>query len=273
MNSEGPVVSVKNLKKFYSSRSRSRMGVLAVESIDFEIRQGQCLGIVGESGSGKTTIAKMLLGIEAPTDGMIKVAGRERSIAVRGSRERRRRGRELQLVFQDPYTSLDPLQTGWACLREVLRLHFPTRTKTQQESRITELANQVGMSIEQLRVRPQSLSGGQRQRVAIARALASEPQAIILDEAVSGLDVSIQAQILNLLSDIKRQTNVAYLFISHDLAVIRQMADYVIVMESGKVVEEGETSSVLNNPQKIYTRMLRESVPGPGWTPKLRSRT
>ena len=271
MNTETLVVSATQLRKFYPARSRQKDGVLAVESIDFELGQGQCLGIVGESGSGKTTIAKMLLGIEIPTAGTITVAGRDRSIPARSSSERRKRGRELQMVFQDPYVSLDPRQTGWSCLREVIQLHFPDQTRSQVESRILELGSQVGLSTEQLRVRPNSLSGGQRQRVAIARALASEPQAIILDEAVSGLDVSIQAQILNLLMDIKRETGVAYLFISHDLAVIRQMAGYVIVMESGRVVEEGETAHVLDNPKENYTRMLRESVPGPGWSPKRRN--
>ena len=271
MNTETPVVSATQLRKFYPTRGRQKGGVLAVESINFELRQGDCLGIVGESGSGKTTIAKMLLGIEIPTAGTITVVGRDRSIPARGSSERRKRGRELQMVCQDPYVSLDPRQTGWSCLREVIQLHFPDQTRSQVESRILELGSQVGLSTEQLRVRPNSLSGGQRQRVAIARALASEPQAIILDEAVSGLDVSIQAQILNLLMDIKRETGVAYLFISHDLAVIRQMAGYVIVMESGRVVEEGETARVLDQPKEKYTRMLRESVPGPGWSPKRRN--
>ena len=261
MNTETPVVSATQLRKFYPTRGRQKGGVLAVESINFELRKGNCLGIVGESGSGKTTIAKMLLGIEIPTAGTINVAGRDRSIPARGFSERRKRGRELQMVFQDPYTSLDPRQTGWSCLREVIQLHFPDQTRSQVESRILELGGQVGLSTEQLEVRPNSLSGGQRQRVAIARALASEPQAIILDEAVSGLDVSIQAQILNLLKKMTIDEGISMIFVTHDLAVAKFISSKLLVLKNGTMIELNHADSLIKSPKDSYTKELLESVP------------
>ena len=208
----------------------------------------------------------MLIGLEQPTAGRIVVCGRERPAGRVGAAERRRRGRELQIVFQDPYTSLDPQQTIGACLAEVIGAQFDMG-RTERQRAVSELLEQVGLQPAYAASRPRDLSGGQRQRVAIARALAAKPQVLILDEAVAALDVSVQAQVLNLLADIREQTGMTYLFISHDLAVVRQVSDRVIVMHRGHIVETGRTEDVLTAPVDPYTRRLRAAVPGPGWTP------
>jgi peptide/nickel transport system ATP-binding protein len=261
-----PLLRVEGLTKSYTSRGAGRHEVLAVDGVDFALREGGALGIVGESGSGKTTTARMLIGLERPTAGRIVVAGVDHTRPPRSARALRARGRQIQIVFQDPYTSLDRHQRVGDCLAEVVRLHFRL-DRTRLRERVQALAGMVGLDDRQLRALPRSLSGGQRQRVAIARALAAEPKILILDEAVSALDVSIQAQILNLLADIRETTGVSYLFISHDLAVIRQITDDTLVMRNGKVVEQGPTPAVLDHPTHPYTRQLRDSVPRAGWTP------
>jgi peptide/nickel transport system ATP-binding protein len=222
---------------------------------------------VGESGSGKTTIARMLVGLERATSGTISVTDHDRSEPARHTAERRRRGRELQIVFQDPYTSLDPRQSVNACINEVLRLHLALN-ESERRQRIIDLLDQVGLTERQGLVRPKNLSGGQRQRVAIARALAAEPSVLILDEAVSALDVSIQAQVINLLNDIRERTRMAYIFISHNLAVIRQVTDETLVLQKGIVVEQGSTEKILDSPEHEYTKLLLASVPEPGWKPR-----
>ena len=245
--------------------------LVAVNDVDLAVPEGGSLAIVGESGSGKTTIAKMLVGLTAPTAGSIVACGRDRSVPARSARERRRRGSEIQVVFQDPYSSLDPRQTGEQALDEVLRLHRGG-AKAERAARVRELAELVGLDERQVRALPRALSGGQRQRIAIARALAAEPRVIILDESVAALDVSIQAQILNLLADIRERTGVSYVLISHDLAVVRQITDEAIVMHRGRVVERGPTAQVLDAPREPYTQLLRASVPRPGWKPQRRYR-
>ncbi|HEY5119986.1 MAG TPA: ATP-binding cassette domain-containing protein [Acidimicrobiales bacterium] len=240
--------------------------VAAVEDVSFAVAPGRSLAIVGESGSGKTTIARMIVGLERPTRGQIFVDGRERSGRHVNSSERKRRAREVQIIFQDPYSSLDPRMTVRACIDEVLRLHFDHVGQARDE-RIELLLNQVGLDRRQADALPRTLSGGQRQRVAIARALASEPRVLICDEAVASLDVSIQAQVLNLLSDIREVTGVSYLFISHDLAVVRQVSDDVIVMKDGRVVEGGPTEEVLESPKDPYTKRLIAAIPREGWRP------
>ncbi len=222
---------------------------------------------MGESGSGKTTIARMIVGLERPTAGTITACGRDRSSPARSARVRRRRGSEVQIVFQDPYTSLDPRQTAEATIDEVLRLHHGW-PRERRRARMDELADLVGLDERQARALPRALSGGQRQRVAIARALAAEPRLLILDESVAALDVSIQAQVLNLLADIRDSTGVSYVLISHDLAVVRQLTDDAIVLHRGVVVEHGPTAQVLDSPQHAYTKRLRASVPRPGWKPR-----
>ncbi|HUJ06066.1 MAG TPA: ATP-binding cassette domain-containing protein [Streptosporangiaceae bacterium] len=257
---DDPVLEVNGLRKEFGD-------LVAVDDVSFAVPQAGSLAIVGESGSGKTTIARMVVGLERPTAGAISACGRDRSAAARSARERRRRGREVQIVFQDPYTSLDPRQTAQATIDEVLRLHHGWPAGRRRD-RIAELAGLVGLDERQSRALPRALSGGQRQRVAIARALAAEPRVLILDESVAALDVSIQAQVLNLLADIRDSTGVSYVLISHDLAVVRQLADQVIVLHHGVVVERGGTADVLDSPQHDYTKRLRASVPRPGWKPR-----
>jgi ABC-type glutathione transport system ATPase component len=242
----------------------------AVDDVSFSVPAGESLAIVGESGSGKTTIAKMIVGLERPTSGTITACGHDRSRPARSARDRRRRGGEVQIVFQDPYTSLDPRQSAAGAIDEVLRLHHGWPPARRAE-RVAELVSLVGLDERQAQALPRALSGGQRQRVAIARALAAEPRVLVLDESVAALDVSIQAQVLNLLADIRDSTGVSYILISHDLAVVRQLAERAIVLWRGRVVEQGPTAAVLDDPQHEYTRRLRASVPRPGWKPTRRA--
>jgi len=255
----GPVLEVAGLRKVFGD-------LTAVEDVSFALPPGRSLAIVGESGSGKTTIARMIVGLERATAGTITACGRDRSRPARSAADRRRRGREVQIVFQDPYTSLDPRQSARDAIDEVLRLHHGWPAQ-RRRARVAELTDLVGLDERQARALPRALSGGQRQRVAIARALAAQPRVLILDESVAALDVSIQAQVLNLLADIRDSTGVSYVLISHDLAVVRQLTDDVIVLRRGRVVERGPTGEVLDQPRHEYTRRLRASVPRPGWKP------
>ncbi|MFG2825092.1 ABC transporter ATP-binding protein [Kitasatospora sp. NPDC048365] len=243
---------------------RSFGAVRAVDEVSFTLAAGGSLGIVGESGSGKTTTARILVGLEQADAGQVTVLGRPRTGRARGRTERLARAREIQMVFQDPYLSLDPRTSVEDALRETLRLHFPD---ADHPRRIAELLDQVGLGSRAASALPRQLSGGQRQRVAIARALAVEPAVMVLDEAVAALDVSVQAQVLNLLADIREQTGIGYLFITHDLGVVRCVTDQVVVMRHGRIVESGPTAGVLADPQHPYTRLLLESVPRPGWDP------
>lgn len=258
-----PVLDVQGLRKEYGD-------LVAVDDVSFAVPASGSLAIVGESGSGKTTIAKMIVGLERPTAGSINACGVDRSQPARSKRDRLRRGREIQIVFQDPYSSLDQRQTGEQTIDEVLRLHHRW-DRDRRQARVHELSELVGLDARQMRALPRSLSGGQRQRVAIARSLAAEPRVLILDESVAALDVSIQAQVLNLLADIRDETGVSFVLISHDLAVVRQLTNHTIVMWRGRVVERGLTARVLDDPQDEYTKRLRASVPRPGWKPQRRS--
>jgi oligopeptide transport system ATP-binding protein len=261
------LVVVKSLWKTFrlpGTQGSRKANLVAVGGVDFTVERGGSLGLVGESGSGKTTIARMVSGLDRPTSGTISVAGRDRSTPARRRAERKQRGRELQIVFQDPYTSLDPRQSVNACIEEVLRIHLDL-DKSARRRRTLELLEQVGLDAEHGRSLPQSLSGGQRQRVAIARALAGEPQVLILDEAVSALDVSIQAQVINLLNEIRERTGMTYIFISHNLAVVRQLTEDTLVLQRGQAVEYGSTDQVIGRPRHDYTRRLLDAVPGPGW--------
>jgi len=254
-----PALSVRGLRKEFGAH-------VAVDDMSFDLLPGRSLAIVGESGSGKTTVARMIVGLERPTKGVMTACGHDRSQPARGGKERKRRGREVQIVFQDPYSSLDPRQSGADLVDEVLRLHHDYDAATRRRT-INDLADLVGLDQRQINALPRALSGGQRQRVAIARALAAEPSVLILDESVAALDVSIQAQVLNVLADIRDERGISYVLISHDLAVVRQLTEEAVVMQRGKVVERGPTGQLLDSPQHPYTQMLRASVPGPGWKP------
>ncbi|CDR05419.1 ABC transporter ATP-binding protein [Streptomyces iranensis] len=269
-----PALVVEGLRKDYALPGGGR--TTAVDDVSFSVPAGGSLGIVGESGSGKTTVARILVDLVRPDAGTITVNGRERTPGRRGGglplgpgarrAARLGRAREIQIVFQDPYVSLDPRLTARQCLHTALRLHG--RYEGQAAAgRIEELLDQVGLGKREGDARPRGLSGGQRQRLAIARALAVEPEVLVLDEAVAALDVSIQAQILRLLADIRRDTGVALVFVSHDLAVVRHITDDTLVMRRGRAVETGPTARVLDTPEDPYTRLLLSSVPHDGWDP------
>lgn len=257
-----PILEVTHLRKEFGD-------LVAVDDVSFQVEEGTSVALVGESGSGKSTIARLIVALETPTGGTIRACGHDRSRPARTARGRRRRGRDVQIVFQDPYTSLDPRQTAAQAVEEILRLHCDL-TPERRTARVAELLSMVGLEGRETTALPRQLSGGQRQRVAIARALAAEPRVLILDESVAALDVSIQAQVLNLLADIREATGITYLVISHDLAVVRQLTDHTLVLRRGRIVEHGPTERVLDDPQHPYTQLLRASVPRPGWVPERR---
>lgn len=254
------MLEVRDLRKTYGE-------VVAVDGVTFRLPPQGSLAVVGESGSGKTTTARMIAGLEAPSAGRVVVEGAERGPGRARRHERRARGRQIQMVFQDPYSSLDRRQRVRDAVTEAVRLHSPLRGDALT-GRVSELLGMVGLDTRQAGSLPKALSGGQRQRVAIARALAAAPRVLILDEAIAALDVSIQAQILNLLARIRAETGTALLFITHDLGAVRHISDEVLVMRSGRVVEHGPVSDVLDHPQDAYTRRLIASIPKPGWKPR-----
>ncbi len=257
------VLAVANISKRFALRGKP--AVQALDDVSFELVRGRALAVIGESGSGKTTLARIVLGLESADSGSAELFGTELDLG--GSIAKRTgQGALVQVVFQDPYSSLDPLQTVGAMLMEIGRKHRADHRRPPREELVALLAS-VGLPEEVLEQRPGKLSGGQRQRVAIARALLPEPELLILDEAVSALDVSVQAQILNLLSSIRTKRQLTVLFITHDLGVVRQSCDDVIVMHRGRVVERGEVADVLDSPGHPYTRALRAAVPAPGWDP------
>ncbi|MFD5215489.1 ABC transporter ATP-binding protein [Microbacterium sp. NPDC058345] len=262
-----PILEMSHVTKTYQV-GRSRAPIVAADDVSFSLRAGESLGVVGESGSGKSTVAKMVLGLTRPDSGSIRIAEKDRTVRVRGSRARLDRAKAVQMVFQDPYGSLDRRLTVTAALEDTLRRHHPQQSRSARSRTIAGLLEKVRLKPELAGSYPHQLSGGQRQRVAIAKALAVEPDVLVLDEAVSALDVSVQAQILTLLNDIRSTTGVALIFVSHDLAVVSQITDSVLVMYRGVVVESGSTHDVLVNPAHPYTEMLLSSAPGPGWRPE-----
>jgi len=256
-----PVIVVENLTKVFKIRGQkiTAKEFKAVDDVSFSIKRGTTLALVGESGSGKSTVAKLLLKLEEPTSGSIKVDGTDIA-ALRGKDVLAFR-RKTQPVFQDPYGSLDPLRNIGATIAEPLHVHG-VGTKAERRARVLELLDQVALPQALATRYPNELSGGQRQRVAIARALALKPEIVVLDEAVSALDVLVQAQVLKLLADLQAELGLTYLFITHDLAVVRVIADNVCVMQHGKIVEAATVDEVFDNPREQYTRDLLAAIPG-----------
>ncbi len=256
-----PAVRVAGLTKDYKIRQgnfRSE-AFRAVDDVSFEIPKGKTLALVGESGSGKSTVAKMVLKLEDPTSGTIEIDGQDVSgLSTAQSFGLRRR---MQPVFQDPYGSLDPLRNIGNTIAEPLQIHGVGDRASHRE-RVEELLDQVALPRALATRYPNELSGGQRQRVAIARALALKPDIVVLDEAVSALDVLVQDQVLKLLADLQSELDLTYLFITHDLAVVRVSSDLVCVMESGKIVEQGTVDEIFANPQQEYTDRLLKAIPG-----------
>ena len=268
-----PVLAVSGLRKTFRVRSPhggGREDLVAVDDVSLSLGPGGSLGIVGESGSGKSTTARIICGLERADAGSVTVAGADWSRPARGGAERRDRAKTMQMVFQDPYQSLDRRQTVRQCLTEAVRVHRRTDSRETVAARVSELAEQVHLDAALLDARPRALSGGQRQRVAIARALAADPRVLVLDEAVSALDVTTQVEILTLLDGIRRDTGVALLMITHDLTVIRRLCDQVIVMRAGAIEETGSADQILDDPQAEYTRLLLDSIPRDGWRPRRR---
>jgi oligopeptide transport system ATP-binding protein len=258
------VLQVRDLAKYFAVHTglfgRGEAAVKAVDGVSFDVHAGQTVAIVGESGCGKSTVARLVLRLIEPTRGTVRLEGRDLT-GLSPAQLRAARG-QLQIIFQDPYGSLNPRMTVGDMLAEPLMLH-DTVPKGQRRARVAELLSLVGLRPESAQRYPHEFSGGQRQRLAIARALAAEPRVIVCDEPVSALDVSIQAQILNLLSDLQRRFGLAYVFISHDLAVVRQIADEVAVMYLGRFVETGPAQRVFECPRHPYTRALLAAVPVP----------
>ncbi|MBC7291785.1 MAG: ABC transporter ATP-binding protein [Actinotalea sp.] len=258
-----PIVEVEDLTKVFRLRGKGLFSrsteLTAVDAVTFAIPRGTTTAVVGESGSGKSTVARMVLDLLEPTSGSIRVDGVE--IGARTRAEEVAFRRKVQPIFQDPYSSLDPLYTIYRTVEEPLRAH-EVGTAAQRRARVLELMDAVALPAALLRRYPAELSGGQRQRVAIARALALEPELVVCDEAVSALDVIVQSQILHLLADLQHRLGLSYLFISHDLAVVRQIADQVCVMEQGRIVEQGTVDDVFDRPQQAYTRALLDAIPG-----------
>jgi peptide/nickel transport system ATP-binding protein len=261
-----PLVEVTDLVKHYPGErtwlglGRPRAAVRAVDGVSFSIAAGKTLGLVGESGSGKTTVARTLLRLTEPSSGSFRLDGADVFTLAAGPLRRLRR--RIQIVFQDPYGSLNPRMTVRQTLREPLAIHQLT-PKTERDARVGALLDEVGLDRELADRYPHELSGGQRQRVGIARALSVEPAFLVCDEPVSALDVSVQAQVLNLLADLQQKRQLTYLFIAHDLAVVKHIADDVAVMYLGRIVERAPASRVYAQPRHPYTRSLLSAVPVP----------
>ena len=254
---------MENLTKEFDIRGEkgAKKKLLAVDDVSFSLRKDTTLALVGESGSGKSTVANMVLNLLDPTSGKVFYKGTD--LSTLGSSELFEMRRKLQVVFQNPYGSLDPMYSIYRCIEEPLVVH-KTGNRKEREARVAELLDMVAMPRSTMRRYPNELSGGQRQRIAVARALALNPEVIVLDEAVSALDVLVQNQILQLLAGLQEELDLSYLFITHDLAVVRQTADDVAVMRQGKLVESGTVDEIFANPTESYTRDLIDSVPGLG---------
>jgi peptide/nickel transport system ATP-binding protein len=262
--SQTPILSVQNLAKWYPIKkgifAKAKNFFKAVDEVSFEIYPGETLGLVGESGCGKTTLGRCLLRLIEPTSGDINY----QNIALTSLSAKKLRSlrRELQIVFQDPYSALNPRFTIGDAIMEPMQVHGIHANNEERKNKTIELLEQVGLSADFFNRYPHEFSGGQRQRICIARALALQPKVIICDESVSALDVSVQAQVLNLLSDLQEKFQLSYLFISHDLSVVKHFSDRMLVMNAGKIVESGFPEEIYHHPQQAYTQKLIDAIPG-----------
>ncbi|ADX67682.1 ABC transporter ATP-binding protein [Weeksella virosa] len=259
---QAPLLEVKNLKKYFTQShwfGKEEVQVKAVDDISFKVYPGETLGLVGESGSGKTTLSRTLLLLEKPTSGEIYFRGQD--ILKMKKEDIRRLRKDIQIIFQDPYSSLNPRHTIQHILTEPMKIHGIGKSNKERVEKAAHLLEKVNLSVEALKKYPHEFSGGQRQRIGIARALALKPQFIICDESVSALDVSVQAQVLNLLNDLKKEFHFTYIFISHDLAVVKYMSDQLLVMQHGQMKELADADQVYSHPKTIYTKELIEAIP------------
>ncbi|MFC4557763.1 ABC transporter ATP-binding protein [Virgibacillus kekensis] len=264
MTVQQPLLEVKDLKKYFPVKTgilqRTTSHVKAVQNVSVEVKEGETLGIVGESGCGKSTFGRTILGLEDLTDGTIKFRGE--NIAGLSKRKLKPYKKDMQMIFQDPFASLNPRQRIGNALEEVFVIHSKM-SKKEREQRVRELLVEVGLEEEHYDRYPHEFSGGQRQRIGIARAIALNPSLIVCDEAVSALDVSVQAQIIRLLMNLQKKYQLTYMFISHDLGVVRHMCDRVLVMYLGTMVELGTSDQIYKNPQHPYTKALLSAIPRP----------
>lgn len=258
-----PILEVRNLKVYFSSSnslfSKSRSEVKAVDRVSFDVFEGETLGLVGESGCGKTTLGRSIIRLVESTDGSVIYKGQP--ISQLSNNEMRLLRRKMQIIFQDPFSSLNPRMCVGEAINEAIMVHRIARSAKEGKKRVEQILEQTGLEAGFYYRYPHEFSGGQRQRIGIARALALEPEFIICDESVSALDVSVQAQVLNLLNDLKEEYGLTYIFISHDLNVVQYMSDRIIVMNQGKIEEMGNTREVCENPTSGYTRSLLASIP------------
>ncbi len=270
-----PILEVKNVKKYFPIRKglflKHVNDVKAVDGVSFELKRGQTLGLVGESGCGKSTLGRTIIRLYEATEGSIRFKGRD--FASIGGADLRKERQNIQMIFQDPFASLDPRMTVAQILEEPFKVQGIGGDKKERAARVRELLRLVGLKASYLNRYPHEFSGGQRQRISIARAMALNPELVVADEPVSALDVSIQAQVLNLMKDLQDKLSLTYLFISHDLAVVEHMCDVIAVMYLGKIVEIAPREELFANPMHPYTQALMSAIPKVGTGKKRMSRT